>query len=125
MRKLFRGVRGIFLGLILILAVAALAGRYFRGAKSYRGPLVLEWPLGAIAEVASEDPLQALTGRASSLTLRDYLDALEAAGNDANVSGLLVNLGLEGRPSKNQGSRIPRFVVRGVANVSVRSLCTA
>ena len=63
MRKLFRGVRGIFLGLILILVVAALAGRYFRGARSYGGPLVLEWSLNAIPEEASEDPLRAFAGR--------------------------------------------------------------
>ena len=93
MRNLFRGVRGIFLGLILILAVAALAGRYFRGAKSYRGPLVLEWSLNAIPEEASEDPLRAFTGRGNELTLRDYLETLEAAGNDPQVSGLMVKLG--------------------------------
>ena len=93
MRKLFRGVRGIFLGLILILAVAALAGRYFRGAKSYGGPLVLEWSLNAIPEEASEDPLRALTGRGNELTLRDYLETLEAAGNDPQVAGLMVKLG--------------------------------
>ena len=93
MRKLFRGVRGIFLGLILILAVAALAGRYFRGAKSYSGPLVLEWSLGGIPEEASEDPLRAFTGRGNELSLRDYLETLEAAGNDPQVSGLMVKLG--------------------------------
>jgi len=93
MRKLFTGIRGVFLVLILVLAVAALAGRYFRGAKSYRGPVVLEWSLGAIPEEASEDPFQVLSGRGSTLALRDYLDSLEAAGADANVSGLLINLG--------------------------------
>lgn len=93
MRKLFKGVRGIFLGLVLILIVAALAGRYFRGTKTYSGPLVLEWSLAAIPEESGEDPFQALSGRGNALTLRDYLDALEAAGNDAHVSGLLVNLG--------------------------------
>lgn len=93
MRKLFRGVRGIILGLIVILAVAALVGRYFRGTKSYSGPLVLEWSLSAIPEEASEDPLRAFTGRGGELTLRDYLEALEAAGNDPQVSGLMVKLG--------------------------------
>ncbi len=93
MRKLFKGVRGIFLGLVLILIVAALAGRYFRGTKTYSGPLVLEWSLAAIPEESGDDPFQALSGRGNALTLRDYLDALEAAGNDAHVSGLLVNLG--------------------------------
>ncbi|MBY0503571.1 MAG: signal peptide peptidase SppA [Bryobacteraceae bacterium] len=93
MRNLFKGVRGLILGLLIVLAVAAVAGRYFRGPKSYSGPIVLEWQLGGIPEESSEDPLQALSGRGSALTLRDYLDTLQVAGDDPNVSGLLVTLG--------------------------------
>lgn len=92
MRKLFQGVRGIILGLVLILVVAALVGRYFRGTKSYSGPLVLEWTLGPIPEESSDDPLRALGG-GTEMTLRDYLETLEAAGDDPNVKGLLVKLG--------------------------------
>ncbi len=93
MRKLFQGVRGIVLGLVLILVIAALVGRYFRGTKSYSGPIVLEWSLGPIPEELSEDPLRALSGGGNEMTLRDYLETLEAAGDDPNVKGLMVKLG--------------------------------
>ena len=93
MRKLFRGARGIVLMLVLILVVAALVGRYVRGARSHSGPLVLEWHLSAIPEESSEDPLRALTGNGGELTLRDYLETLEVAGDDPQVAGLMVNLG--------------------------------
>lgn len=93
MRKLFKGVRGMILALVLILVIAALAGRYFRGARSYSGPLVLEWSLSSIPDESSEDPFKALTGGGGELSLRDYLETLEAAGDDPQVKGLMVTLG--------------------------------
>jgi protease-4 len=93
MRKLFKGARGIVVGLVLILVIAALAGRYFRGAKSYGGPLLLEWTLSSIPDEAGDDPFRALTGGAGELTLRDYLETLEVAGDDPQVAGLIVKLG--------------------------------
>jgi len=83
----------MILALVLILVIAALAGRYFRGAKSYSGPLVLEWSLSAIPDESSEDPFKSLTGGGGELSLRDYLETLEAAGDDPQVKGLMVTLG--------------------------------
>ncbi len=93
MRKLFKGVRGILIILVLLLVVAALVGRYYRGARSLGGPVVLEWALGPIPDEASEDPLRALTGGGATLGLRDYLETLQAAGDDPNVQGLIITLG--------------------------------
>lgn len=76
--------------LVVLLAVAAVAGRT---ARRIPGRTVLELDLTRpLIDVAPGDPLGRVMSR-GRLTLRDAVEALERAGRDPRVAGLLARIG--------------------------------
>jgi len=93
-----RFVLGLFalIGLVTVLAFIGIGVAVWRIAASeptLPDTIVLSAELGrGLSEGARQDPLsEALFG--SKATLRDVLDTLERAGNDARVKGFYARLG--------------------------------
>lgn len=76
-----------FCGLLALLVIGATASR-----PTVPGSVVLEWEIDQpLVEAHAEDSLAAAFG-GHKTTVRDVVDALERAGDDARVKGLLVRV---------------------------------
>ena len=93
-----RFVLGLFTAIGIVTVLAFIGGGVAVWRLAASGPtlsdtIVLRAELGAgLATGAGEDPLSELVFGGKQ-TLRDFLDALERAGNDARVKGLYARLG--------------------------------
>ncbi len=93
-----RYVLGLFtaIGIVTVLAFiggGALVWRIAASKPALPATIVLSADLGAgLAKGAGQDPLSELVFGGEQ-TLRDFLDALERAGNDPRVKGLYARLG--------------------------------
>jgi protease IV len=95
MRRLLVGFFAIigFAAVLLAAGIAVFVTGLGRSVKPLPGNIVLTADLTrGLAEGPSQDELQRLLFGASP-TLRDFLDAIEAAGNDARVKVLLARVG--------------------------------
>lgn len=88
----FCTIIGILVVAVTLFAlVMAFVGRFKKpGVASHT---VLELALDRIPEDTGEDPFALLTGRGRAATLKDHVDAIEKAGRDAHVDGILIKLG--------------------------------
>ena len=93
-----RFVLGLFTAIGIVTVLAFIGGGALLWRLAASGPtlpdtIVLRAELGAgLATGAGEDPLSELVFGGKQ-TLRDFLDALERAGNDSRVKGLYARLG--------------------------------
>jgi protease-4 len=83
-------IGGLVVGLFAILFIIGGLSRLTQAGVPNQ--TVLEWPLGPLPETAPVDPFAALSNR-QTMTLRDYLDALQKAEGDPKVAGLILTLG--------------------------------
>jgi protease-4 len=94
MRKfilIFIGVCAVFIVLttVAVVGLFAIAGK---GEPALTGDVVLELRIDQpLVEVAHDDPFSAF-GATPALSVRDAVDALEKAGDDPRVKGLLAHI---------------------------------
>lgn len=83
------GALTVFLGVLIVLGVMLSRSNTGRIPASTVLEVNLETPL---AEDAPDDPLAKLTGRAAH-SVRDIVEALDKAGDDARVKGMIARTG--------------------------------